>query len=822
MIHTYLQDVRFAWRGFMKAPGFTAIAVATLGLGIGANSAIFTVVNAVIMRPLPYAQADRLVRVTADFGAINVTDVGMSPPELADYRDRSGLFDSIAGVWAINANLTEVDEPERVEVLLASPSYFDVLGVHPQLGRLFGPEDNAPGITEVVVISDQLWHRRFGASPKAIGHKLRIDNDWYTVVGVLPPDFKHPGRSVLTDVDLWAPCNFSATPFPMPPPRGGYFITGALARLKPGISMDEARHRLSAFGDGLRRSFPNDYPARAGWSPRLIPLQEDLVGSVRSALLMLFGAVGFVLLIACANIANLLLARGSGRQRELAVRRALGSSRGRLVRLLLTESVLLATMGGIAGAAVTVWLLEALFALVPPGLPRFAEVAIDQRVLLFNAVVALATAVLFGTLPALQCSRTDVNDALKEGGRGTASGRRVVRSALVVAEFSLALVLLVGAALLVRSLWRLQHVELGFNPDNVLTARLWLPQPNDPKQGKYFTHAARVVLFDEVLRRARALPGVSGAAAAQALPFDGSRNTATLTIEGHELDATSRVPAVQTNIASAGYFELIGVRLLRGRTFTEQDTDRAPLVAIVTDAMARRYWPGEDPTGRRVHFGGAQSKSPWMTIVGVVNDIRTGRVEDEARPMMFRPLRQASNLSLSIVMKTSGDPRLLGSALGREVRSVDPDQPTYGVRPLDYLVATSLAARRFTTQLLSGFAVLALILAAIGIYGVMAFVVGQRTREIGIRMALGARPESVVRLVLRQALALASGGVVFGGLAALFLSRLLGKMLFEVEPSDPVTYIGIAIVLGATAALAAWWPARRAASVDPMVALRAE
>ncbi|HEY7058335.1 MAG TPA: ABC transporter permease [Vicinamibacterales bacterium] len=822
MIHTYLQDVRFAWRGFMKAPGFTAIAVATLGLGIGANSAIFTVVNAVIMRPLPYAQADRLVRVTADFGAINVTDVGMSPPELADYRDRSGLFDSIAGVWAINANLTEVDEPERVEVLLASPSYFDVLGVHPQLGRLFGPEDNAPGITEVVVISDQLWHRRFGASPKAIGHKLRIDNDWYTVVGVLPPDFKHPGRSVLTDVDLWAPCNFSATPFPMPPPRGGYFITGALARLKPGISMDEARHRLSAFGDGLRRSFPNDYPARAGWSPRLISLQEDLVGSVRSALLMLFGAVGFVLLIACANIANLLLARGSGRQRELAVRRALGSSRGRLVRLLLTESVLLATIGGIAGAAVTVWLLEALFALVPPGLPRFSEVAIDQRVLLFNAVVALATAVLFGTLPALQCSRTDVNDALKEGGRGTASGRRLLRSALVVAEFSLALVLLVGAALLVRSLWRLQHVELGFNPDNVLTARLWLPQPNDPKQGKYFTHAARIALYDEVLRRARALPGVSGAAAAQALPFDGSRNTATLTIEGHELDAAARVPAVQTNIASAGYFELIGVRLLRGRTFTEQDTDRAPLVAIVTDAMARRYWPDEDPIGRRVHFGGAQSKSPWMTIVGVVNDIRTGRVEDEARPMMFRPLRQASGLSLSIVMKTSGDPRMLGSALGREVRSVDPDQPTYGVRPLDYLVATSLAARRFTTQLLGAFAVLALILAAIGIYGVMAFVVGQRTREIGIRMALGARPESVVRLVLRQALALASGGVVFGGLAALFLSRLLGKMLFEVEPSDPVTYIGIAIVLAATAALAAWWPARRAASVDPMVALRAE
>ncbi len=822
MIHTLLQDLRFAWRGFMKSPGFTAIAIATLGLGIGANSAIFTVVNAVIMRPLPYAQPDRLVRVTADFAAINVSDIGMSQPELADYRDRSGLFDAIAGVWAINANLTEVDEPERVEVLLASPSYFDVLGVHPQLGRLFGPEDNAPGITEVVVISDKLWHRRFAASPQAIGHKLRIDNDWYTVVGVLPPDFKHPGRSVLTDVDLWAPCNFSATPFPMPPPRGGYFITGAIARLKSGISIDDARHRLVAFGDGLRQALPNDYPARSGWTPRLISLQDDLVGSVRSALLMLFGAVGFVLLIACANIANLLLARGSGRQRELAVRRALGASRFRLVRLLLTESVLLAVLGGIAGAAVTVWLLEALFALVPAGLPRLAEVEIDQRVLLFNAALALTTAVLFGTLPALQFSRTDVNDALKEGGRGAAGGRRALRSALVVTEFSLALVLLVGAALLVRSLWRLQHVELGFKPEGVLTARLWLPQPNEPKDGKYFTHQARVVFFDEVLRRARAIPGVSSVGAALALPFDGSRSTVTVTIEGHELEARSRLPAVQANIASAGYFELIGAQLRRGRAFTEQDDDKAPLVTVITDSMARRYWPGEDPIGRRLHFGGPQAQNRWITVIGVVNDMRTEKVEEPARPTMFRPLRQASNLSLSIVMKTTGDPRVVGTALGREVRSADPDQPTYGVRPLDYLVTTAMASRRFTTQLLGGFAVLALVLAAIGIYGVMAFLVGQRTREIGIRMALGARPESVVALVLRQALVLATAGVVCGGIAALIMSRLLTTMLFEVQPSDPVTYGGIALVLAGTAVLAAWWPARRAAAVDPVVALRSE
>ena len=822
MVHTFVQDLRFAWRGLTKTPGFTAVAVTTLALGIGANSAIFTVVNAVIVRSLPYANADRLVRVTADFSALNVPDVGLSPPELVDYRDRSGLFEAIAGVWAINANLTEVDEPERVEVLLASPSYFEVLGARPQLGRLFGPEDNAPGITEVVVISDKLWHRRFGASPDAIGRKLRIDNDWYAVVGVLPPGFKHPGRSVLTDVDVWAPCNFSATPFPMPPPRGGYFITGAIARLRGGISVDDAKQRLTAFGQGLRTSFPNDYPARSGWTPRLIALQDDLVGSIKPALLMLLGAVGFVLLIACANIANLLLARATGRQRELAVRRALGSSRSRLIRLLLTESLLLAALGGVAGAAVTVWLLEALLALVPAGLPRLSEVTIDSRVLAFNAVLALVTAVIFGTLPALHFSKVDVNEALKEGARGTAGGRRLLRSALVVAEFALALVLLVGAALLIRSLWRLQRVELGFNPQNVLTARLWLPQPNDPSTGKYFTHAARVAFYDDVLRRARTLPGVSAVAAAVALPFDGTRNTATMTIEGHESDAQSRVPAVQTNVASAGYFELLGVRLLRGRTFTEQDDAHAAPIAVITDAMARRYWPGEDPIGRRLHFGGPQAKNTWITVVGVVNDVRTERPEDLPRPTMYRPLRQASSLSLSLVLKTAGDPRSLGTALAREVRTADADQPTYGVRPLDYLVATAIASRRFTTQLLGGFATLALLLAAVGIYGVMAFVVGQRTREIGIRVALGARPESVVRLVLQQALALAAGGVVFGGIAALLVSRLMAKMLFEVRPTDPLTYGGIALLLALTAAVAAWRPAHRAAAVDPMVALRAE
>jgi predicted permease len=826
MIDTVLQDLRFAWRGLWRAPGFTAIAIATLALGIGANSAIFTVVNAVVMRPLPYANADRLVRVTSDFTGTNGVDVGMSQPEFVDYRDRSGLFDAVAGVWAINANLTEIDQPERVEVLLASPSYFDVLGARPQLGRLFGPQDDGPGITEVLVISDALWRRRFGASPDAIGRKLRVDNDWYTVIGVLPPGFRHPGRSVLTDVDAWAPTSFLENPFPRPAQRFNYFITGAIARLKPGISVTGAQQRLNAMGQEFRSAYPNDYPARAAWAPRVIPLQQDLVGSVRAPLLMLFGAVGVVLVIACANIANLLLARASSRQRELAVRRALGSSRARLVRLMLTESLLIAVLGGAAGAMVTGWLLSLLLAIVPSALPRLQEIRIDGQVVAFTAAMSVLTALVFGTLPALHSSRADVNDALKEGSRGASGARGWLRSTLVVVEFALALVLLVGAALLVRSFWRVQRVELGFNPSNVLTARLWLPQPNDPNQGRYSNrttgHDARLTTYEEILRRAETLPGVTAAAAADALPLDGSRSAVVFTAEGTEGDDRSRVPTAQYASATSRYFEVMGIRLLRGRPFADQDDGKAAPVVIITESIARLSWPGQDPVGKRLHLGGPQAKSPWMTVVGVVDDMRTRRIEEDPRPTIYRPLKQRSGLSLSLALKTSADPRLLASALSAEVRAVDPDLPTFGAKTMQETVATATASRRFSTQLLGIFAVLALVLAAIGIYGVMAFMVGQRTREIGIRIALGAHPASVVRLVLRQALLLAVAGVVAGAAGALLATRLLSGLLFQVRATDPFTYTLIAALLAVTAAVAAWRPARRAASVDPIRALRAD
>lgn len=815
-------DVRFALRSFAKQPTLALVAIATLALGIGANAAIFTVVNAVVLEPLPFPAANRLVRITADLPGLGQSDIGLSPPELFDYRDRSGLFDEISGVYPIDANLTEVDVPERVEVLLVSPSYFSVLGVHPQLGRLFGPKDNHPGIQEVVVISDALWTRRFGGAPDAVGRKLRIDADWYTVVGVAPRDFRHPGRSLRTDIEMWAPAGYSAAPFPAPPPRTAYMLRGAIGRLKPGLTIEQAQHRLDAFAAQIREQYPVDYPARGGWAPRLVPLQQDLVGSVRATLLTILGAVGIVLLIACANIAGLLLARASARQRELAVRRALGSGRLRLARLLLTESLVLSICGGALGLLLAVWGVDLLLSLAPPGLPRLSEIAISGRVVGFTFTAALATGVVFGLVPALQFSNPDVLSALKDGRSPAARSRRAVRSSLVVAEFALAMVLLVGAMLLLRSFWRVQRVDTGFDGRNVLTARLWLPQPNDPKSGKYYEHPARLAFFTEVLRRIRILPGVDSAAAAQSLPLDGLRGGTTITVDGQDPEVTVDLPAVQVNLASADYFQLMGIRLLRGRTFSEADEPKGAPVLIVNEQLARHYFGSADPVGKRVHFGGPRSPNPWMTVVGVVADVLTDRLEQAPRPMLYRPLTQASSLSMAIAVHTAGDPGRLTEAIARAVREADPDQPTHSVRTMEEVQAAATASRRFSMQLLGGFACLALLLAAIGIYGVMAYLVNQRTREIGIRMALGARPGSVVRLVVSYALRLAAAGVVLGIVGAGLLTRLISGMLFDVSPTDPWTFAIITMMLLATALVATFTPARRAARVDPMVALRAD
>jgi putative ABC transport system permease protein len=817
-----LQDFRFAWRSLRKHAAFTAVAVATLALGIGANAAMFAVVNAVVFRPLPFANADRLVRVTADFAGLGSQDIGMSTPELYAYREQSDIFSDISGVYPIDANLTEVDEPERVEVVLVSPSYFSLLGVQPQLGRIFRyDEDDAPGIAEKVVLSDSLWRRRFGGRADAIGRKLRIDNDWYEVVGVMPPGFEHPGRSLRGGIDMWAPSGYRAAPFaPLEKSRGSYPLSGAIARLKDGVTLADARERLEAFGVAMRKRYPADYPERAGWRPRLVPLHDDVVGSARTPLVVILASVGVVLLIACANIAGLLLARSAGRYRELGIRRALGASRARIAALLLIESILLACAGGIAGLLLAVWTRDIILALAPEGLPRLGQVSFDARVWLFAGGLSGLTAVLFGAVPAWQFSKPDVLAALKDARAASLPARHTLRSALVVAEFALAMVLLTGAVLLVRSFLQVMSVDPGVDGRGVLTARLWLPQPNDPSQGRYFTHQARLPFFEEVLRRARELPGVEAAAVVQSIPLDGQRNFTTITIDGAPHDQSAEIPTVQGNIVSTDYFSLMRIPVRRGRAFGAGDT--VPPVAVVNEEAARRYFPGEDPIGRRLHFGPARPDPRWMTIVGVVGNVLSENLEVGPRPTVYRTLTQASTLSMGLVIRASGDLKSLGVPLARAVRAVDPDQPTFAVRTMSDVEAAGTASRRFAIRLVGGFAALALLLAAIGIYGVLAYLVGQRTREIGIRMALGARRSEVVGMVIRRAISLAARGVAVGALAALVVGQIVAGMLFRVRPYDPVTFVVVATLLTVTAVLAAATPALRAAQVDPIAALRTD
>jgi putative ABC transport system permease protein len=821
----FVQDVRFAIRTCARQPGFTAIALLTLAVGIGANSAIFTVVNAVVIQPLGFPAPDRLVRITADLEGLGTRDIGMSPPELFDYRDQADLFEGIAGVYPISANLTGTDEPERVEVMLVSPEYFSILGAQPALGRLFSPsDDDHPGIAEVVVISDAIWSRRFGRAPDVLGRSLLIDEDSFRIVGVMPPSFSHPGRTLRGDVEMWAPAGYRAAPFG-PPARRGYFLSGSIARLKPGVGVTEAQQRLDAFADKLRATFPEDYPAAARWTPRIIPLHDDIVGNVRPALLMLLAAVGLVLLIACANIAGLMFARATARQRELAVRRALGSGRLRIARLLLTESLVLSLTGGALGLLVAIWGVDALLALSPAGLPRSTEVRVGAPVIIFTMLTSMVTGMLFGLAPAIQFSKPDVVSSLKDARATWGRGRQRVRGGLVVAEFALAMVLIVAALLVVRSFFAVQRVDPGFDGRGVLTARVWLPQPNDPSRGKYFSHPARLALFEEVLRRVRQQPGVDAAAIVQNLPLDGQRGFTTVTVDGQDADAAGTIPTVISNFASEAFFNVMGIPLLDGRRFGPEDGATGARVAIINQEMARRYFKGP-AVGQRVRFGGRGGTAPWMTVVGVVGNVLNEGLEGAPGPMLYRPISQATNLSFAVAVRTPGDPSRLNRAITEAVRGADPNVPTFAVRTMTEVLAAAMAARRFSMQLLSGFALLALLLSAIGIYGVLSYLVTQRTREIGIRMALGAHPIMVVRMVTTHALALALLGIVGGAAAAAIAARLMSSsfetLLFNVRAGDPITFATVAGVLIATAVTAATVPARRAARVDPMRALRAE
>jgi len=818
-----LQDVRYGLRMLRKNPGFTAVIVLTLALGIGANTALFSVVDAVLLRPLPYQHPEQLVAVKEDMPGANLIDAGMSQPELDDFQKNSGVFQQISAVWPINANITGREKPERVEANAVSPNYFTLLAAKPALGRVFNAADSREGFSEVAVISDSLWHRMFGADPNALGQAVRLDGDLYTVIGVMPPEFRHPGRTLRHDVEFWVAAGFAAYPFTKPPVRVQRFIPGAIARLSPGLSVAQAQAKLDAYAAHLREQYPTDYPAVAQWRPRLVPLQQEVVGNSSLMLFLLLAAVGAVLLIACVNIASLLLARSSARHREVAIRQALGASAWRLIRQTLTESVVLSLCGGLLAVPVSFWLKDVLLTLVPSTLPRLSEIALNGRALLFVLAISVITGLLFGLAPAVQLSDRRLVDKLSQGSRGVGitAGHHRFLSGLVVCEFSLSLVLMVGAGLLLRSFWKVLQVQPGFNSDNLVTAQIWLPVPNDPKNNPYPTQEKRNVFLNEVLRRLSVLPGVNEVAIGGGnTAFAGQRNSAGFTIQGR-IAGAGEAPTAELGVATPDLFHVLGTPLIRGRFLTDDDNEKGEPVVLIDQTAAERFWPNEDPLGKQIQlpFG---PQPPWRRIAGVVGRSRSDGLDAPYTPHLFLPARQVPLNAMTVYIRTAASPEALEGAVRQEIQAVDPDLPVFGVRSLRSIISDSLASRRFAMQILGIFAATALLLAAIGIYGVMAYFVSQRVREIGVRMALGAQRGDVLKLVVRQGMSLALAGVVVGLLASIGLARLISGLLFGVSASDPITLAMFTILLAGVALLANYIPARRAAMVDPMVALRYE
>jgi putative ABC transport system permease protein len=818
MIADLWQDLRYGARMLMKRPGFTLIAVITLSLGIGANTAIFSVVNSVLLNPLPYPESEQLMMVYGEFPALKTNQMRLSLPEYVDFQQQtrsfaaSGVMDSTG-----SANLApqEGGEPERVERAMLTPEMFAVLRVAPLLGRVFTTEEAQAGRDDVVVLSHGLWQRRFAGKADVIGQKLVMSGRSHTIIGVMPPGFAFPPKA-----EIWQPLWFPKEYYDQQ--RRGARMAEVLARLKPGVRPVEAQAELDRLGAQLTGQYPQNYSDKDKRRYRMIvaPLLGDYVGELKPALLLLAGAVGFVLLIACANVANLLLARAATRRQEMAVRLALGAGRGRLARQLLTESVLLALTGGAAGLLLATWGARLLLRFAPDNLPRLGEVGLDGRALAFTALASLLTGVIFGLAPALQASRPGLNDALRESGRtgAGASGQRL-RNAFVIAEIALALALLAGAGLTLKSFWRLQAVDPGFNPDGVLTMRMLLPFTTHPQISE------RAAFFRQVLERLRALPGVAAAGAVSRIPMAPGNNSGTMTGENSVVGPNDPQVEVEMRWASPAYFQTMGIALLRGRDFNDADVEGTLAVAVVDESFARRFYPNEDPIGKRIKRGGPRSTRPWKTIVGVVRSVRNQRLDIASLPQAYFPVLQEADemYNLSFAVRASGgEPSALTQSVRAAVLAVDRNQPIFDVKPLRQIVADSIALRRLALLLLSVFAAVALALAAAGIYGVMAYAVEQRTHEIGVRMALGARGGDVLRLVVRQGLKLALCGVALGLAMALVLTRLMEALLFGVSATDPVTFVGIASLLLIVALAACWIPARRATKVDPMIALRCE
>jgi predicted permease len=823
-METLIQDVRFAIRLLLKNPGFSAVAILALALGIGANTAIFSVVDAVLFRPLPLDRPERLVAVWERNLSKGEDHDSVMASNYLDWKSRNNVFDGMSAYAGGSVNLTGLAEPERIRAARVSSGLFPLLGVRSEVGRVFSADEDQPGHQRVVLISNHLWKSRFGGDPEVVGRSITLNNQDYAVVGVMRAGFELPLNE---DSEIWTPLVFTPEELQL---RNSHYLT-VLGRLKPGVSIDQASAELATIAAQLEAEYPKSNEG-TGAAPFL--LHAEIVGDIKKPLLIFLGAVAFILLIACANVANLMLARAAARHREIAVRVALGASRWMLVRQMLIESVVLGLVGGAAGLLLALWGIEFLSALAQQtSVPRAKSIGLDGRVLLFTLAASLVTGLIFGSVPAIQSSKPDLNDALKEGGRGSGSRRRTrTRNLLVVSEMALAFVLLTGAGLLINSFLKLRAVDPGLHPENVLTMSISLPRQKYPQP-------EQVIQFHrQLLEQVGAVPGIAYAGTVTALPYGGSTNTFGYTIDSPV--SGDQTVSIISQQASADFFRALGIPVLAGREFNEQDIDGAPPVVIVSDSLAKRYWPDQDPLGHRIKWGNKEFGSQWMTVAGVVGDVRQRGLDTLPRPTLYVPhlqlgdpiktgvgvtlrdLMASDARSIELVVRSASGVGGLASAVRSAIWAVDPNQPVMKMKTMEQVLADTMVVQRFSTWLLAIFAGIALALAAAGIYGVISYSVSQRTHEIGIRIALGADQRDVLKLVVGQGMVPALIGLGLGIAGAIGLTRFMSSLLFKVSVTDPVTFGVIASLLLLVAVAACYLPGRRAARVDPMEALRCE
>jgi putative ABC transport system permease protein len=809
---TLFKDIRYGARNLLKHPGFTAIVIVTLAVGIGASSAIFSVVNTVLLRPLPYAQAERLVTIQ-EFG----TDGRLAqatPANFLDWRAQNTVFEQLAAILTRPANLALADQAERIDLAMTSANFFSVLGVTPIQGRVFIDADEQAGHAPVVVVSHELWQSRFAGDASLVGKSITLDGNSYTVIGIAPAGFQYPAKT-----DVWVP------PFRLAPALSermdptqvrGFGMLATVALLRPNVSLAQAASEMETITARLRQQYPETNNRRFN---RVVSLQNHLVGETGPMLLLLFGAVSFVLLIACANVANLLLASAATRQKEMAIRAALGASRFRVIRQLLTESLILAFAGGVAGLLLAIWGVALMTRLLPQNFPRLGEINLDWRVVVFTLLASVLTGILFGLAPALHLSKSDVHESLKESGRGTVGGRRQnrLRNLLIVSEVALSVVLLIGAGLLFRSFLRLQAVNTGFTSEQLLTLRV------SPAGSNYRRDADYIAFYNQVLQRTSAIPGVVSVGTINTLPLD-KGPTAGFRIEGRPPLTIDKWPGANYRTVSPDYFRTMSIPMSQGRAFTERDTEAAPLVMIINQALAKRDFPGEDPVGKRINLGNSdpQGQPVWWEIVGVVSDVRSLELREAATPEFYLSGLQDTFGNMFMVVRTSVEPSGVVAAVRQATSEIDKSAALSDVKTMENIVSEAVTQPRFNLVLLGLFSFIALLLSAAGIYGVTAYSVTQRTHEFGIRMALGAQVGDVLRMIIRQGMLLISVGIAIGLLSAFALTRLLRTLLFGVSVTDPLTFVVISILLTAVALLACYVPARRATKVDPLVALRYE